>query len=190
MPGAHRGAKPRSRLHARLRAGQHREMENTTMTQGMASTNLGNIPDEQVQLRLRGLQHEVERSATFARRLGWLAIGLIALLIVLMISIYLYSVMQYASVNSVSAAAIEGRPGVAEIEYVPGSSGKIDFVRESDGLVQILSEHAVAPSAGDSKRKFTWSGKKGETSSLHVTYRSGLFLVTKELPLARISSKE
>lgn len=160
------------------------------MTQGMASTNVGNVPDDQVRLKLQGLQHEVERSATLARWLGWLAALLIALLIALIVSIYLYYVMQYASVTSVEAAAIEGRPGAAEIEYVPESSGRIEFVRESKGLVQILTEHASDPSSGKSKGKFTWSGKEDEKSSLRVTYRSGLFLVTKDLRLTRAGSKK
>jgi hypothetical protein len=156
----------------------------------MTSTYPGGASEEQVRLKLQGLQHEVERSATVVRWLGWLAALLIALLIACIISIYLYHVMQYASVTSIGAAAIEGRPGAAEIEYAPDSSGKIDFVRESDGLVQTLSEHVGDPPPGDSKRKFTWSGKKGEKSSLRVTYRSGLSLVTQDLPLARARSKE
>ena len=159
------------------------------MTQGMASTFPAGSPDEQARLRLKGLQHEVEQSANIARWLGRLAILLIALLIALVIGIYLYYVMQYASVRSITAAGLKGRPGAAEIEYVPDSSGKIDFVRESDGLVQTLSEHAGDPSSGDPKRKFTWSGKEGEKSSLHVTYRSGLFLVTRELPIDRAGPK-
>jgi hypothetical protein len=160
------------------------------MTQGMTSANPGNVTEELVRLRLQGLQHEVERSATLARWLGWLAILLIGLLIALIISIYLYYVMQYASVTSVEATAIEGRPGAAEIVYAPESSGKIEFVRESDGFVQILTEYATDPSTGKSKGKFTWSGKENEKSSLRVTYRSGLFLVTKDLPLTRPGSKE
>ena len=160
------------------------------MTQGMASASTGNVPDEQVRLRLHGLQHEVERSAILARWLSRIAILLVALLIVLIISIYLYHVMQYASVTSVRAAVIDGRPGTAEITYVPASSGKIEFVRESAGLVQILTEHAGAPSSGKSKGRFTWSGKEDEKSSFRVTYRSGLFLVTNDLPVTRAGSKE
>ncbi len=99
-----------------------------------------------------------------------------------MISIHLYNVMQYASVKSVEAAAIEGRPGTAEIVYVPESSGKIEFVRESDGFVQILTEYASDPSSGQSEGKFTWSGKEDEKSSLRVTYRSGIFLSRKTSP--------
>ena len=151
----------------------------------MASASPGNVPEEQVRLRLKGLQHEVERSATLARWLSRLAILLVALLIALLISIHLYHVMQYASVRSVEAAAIEGRPGTAEIVYVPESAGKIEFVRESNGFVQILTEYASAPSSEQSEGKFTWSGKEDEKSSLRVTYRSGIFLVTKDLALAR-----
>jgi hypothetical protein len=160
------------------------------MTHGMASASPGNVTEEHVRLRLTGLQHEVERSATLARWLGWLALLLIALLIALIISIYLYHVMQYASVTSIEATALEGRPGAAEILYAPASSGKIEFVRDSAGLVQILTEYASDPSTGKSKGKFTWSGKEGEKSSLSVTYRSGLFLVTKDLPVTRTGSKE
>lgn len=160
------------------------------MTQATTPNYSGGPPDEQVRLRLQGLQHEVERSANIVRWLGRLAVGLVALLIACIVGIYLYFVMQYASVTSITAAGVEGRPGAAEIEYAPNSSGKIDFVRESDGLVQTLCEHVSDPPPGDSKRKFTWSGKKGEKSSLRVTYRSGLSLVTQDLPLARARSKE
>jgi hypothetical protein len=160
------------------------------MSQGTAAAKPGNVSEQQVRLQLQGLQHDVEFTDKLARWLGWLAILLVALLIALMISIYLYSVMQYASVKNVEAAAIAGRPGVAEIVYEPDSSGRIEFVRESDGLVEILTEHASDPSSGEPKKKFTWSGKENEKSSLHVTYRNGLFLVTKDLPLARTGSKE
>lgn len=160
------------------------------MAQGMTSTHTGGPSEEQVRLKLQGLQHEVERTATVARWLGWLAILLVILLIAVGVSIYLYYVMRYATVTSVGAAAVDGQPGAAEIEYAPSSSGKIEFVRESDGLVQTLSEYATDPSGGDSSRKFTWSGKKGEKSSLSVTYRRGLFLVTKDLTLSGARSKE
>ncbi len=160
------------------------------MSQGMPSAKPGSVPEQQVRLQLHGLQHEVERSATLARWLGWLAVLLVILLIVLMISIHLYHVLQYASVKSVEAVAVAGRPGVAEIVYEPASSGKIEFVRESNGLVEILTEYASDPSSGKANGKFTWSGKEKEKSSLHVSYRSGLFLTTKELPLAPPGSKE
>ena len=160
------------------------------MSHGMASATPGNVSEQQFRLQLQGLQHEVEQTATLARWLGWLAVLLVVLLIALMIAIHLYNVMQYASVKSVDAAAIPGRPGVAEIVYVPDSSGKIEFVRESDGLVEILTEYANDPSAGKPNGKFTWSGKENEKSSLHATYRSGLFLTTKDLALTRAGSKK
>jgi hypothetical protein len=160
------------------------------MTQGAASITPGNLSEDQVRLRLQGLQHEVERSATLARWLGRLAVLLVALLLVLIVSIYLHYVMQYASVASVEAVAAAGQPGAAEIAYAPESAGKIEFVRESEGLVQTLTEFALAPAAGDAKKKFTWSGKENEKSSLRVTYRSGLFLVTKDLPIARGQPKK
>lgn len=160
------------------------------MAQGMTSTHTGGPSEEQVRLKLQGLQHEVERTAIVARWLGRLAILLVILLIAVGVSIYLYHVMQYATVTRVGAAAADGRPGVAEIEYTPSSSGRIEFVRESEGLVQTLIEYARDPSGSDPTRKFTWSGKNGEKSSLRVTYRSGLFLVTTELPVAGVRSKE
>jgi hypothetical protein len=123
-----------------------------------------------------------------ARRLGLLAIILFVLLLLLLISLHLYHVMQYATVSSIEASAVDGREGSAEITYSPESAGKIEFVRESSGLVQTLTEYANTPGSSDkSKGNFTWSGKSGEKSSLHVTYRSGLFLVTKELPLTKTS---
>jgi hypothetical protein len=160
------------------------------MSHGMAAPRQGDFGEDQVRLQLKGLQHEVERTATVARWLGRLAILLVALLIAMAILIYLYNVMQYASVASVGAAAVNGRPGVADIEYQPASSGKIEFVRESDGVVEVLTEYAGDSTADKPKGKFGWSGREGEKSSLRVTYRSGLFLVTKDLPLAQAGSKE
>ena len=104
------------------------------MTQGMASANPGNVTEEQVRLRLQGLQHEVERGPTVARWLGWLAMLLIALLIALIISIYLYYVMQYASVTSVEATAIEGRPGAAEIVYAPSPPARSSSFAKATAL--------------------------------------------------------
>ncbi len=97
----HRLAQARSRTARLMTRGTATRDGDPAMTQGMASANPGNVTEEQVRLRLQGLQHEVERSATLARWLGWLAMLLVALLIALIISIYLYYVMQYASVTSV-----------------------------------------------------------------------------------------
>ena len=79
---------------------------------------------------------------------------------------------------------------MAEITYEPDSAGKIEFVRESNGIVETLTEHASDPSSGKTNGKFNWSGKEKEKSTLHVTYRSGIFLVTKDLPLARANAKK
>jgi hypothetical protein len=160
------------------------------MSQGMAAAKPGNVSEQQVRLQLQGLQHEVERSATLARWLGWLAVLLVVLLIALMIAIHLYSVLQYASVKNVEANAVVGRPDVAEITYEPDSAGKIEFVRESNGVVETLTEHASDPSIGKTNGKFKWSGKEKEKSTLRVTYRSGLFLVTKDLPLTGAGFKK
>ena len=160
------------------------------MTPGAANVTAGGNAEEQVRLHLQGLQHEVERSATLVRRLGFLALLLIILLVVLLIALHLYHVMQYARVADVEAVAVDGRPEVAEINYTPESAGKIEFVRESEGLVQTLTEYANAPGSDDkSKGTFTWSGKKNEKSTLRVTYRGGLFLVNKDLPVKRRGPK-
>jgi hypothetical protein len=154
------------------------------MSQGTAGATMGGASEEQVRLRLQGLQHEVEKSATLVRRLGFLAILLILLLLILLIALHIYQVMQYAEVSSVEAVSAGDRPGTAEILYTPKSAGKIEFVRESDGLVQTLTEYANDPNSTDkSEGKFTWSGKEDEKSQLQVTYRSGLFYVTKTLPV-------
>jgi hypothetical protein len=163
--------------------------EARAMSQGTTSPKPGVVSDDQVRLRLKGLQHEVERTATLARWMSWLAILLVALLIALAISIYLYHVMQYASVTTVDAFAVPGRPGTARIDFEPASSGKIEFVKESDGVVETLTEYATVPSDGDSTKNFTWSGNDDKKLTLQVTYRSGLFLVTKDLPLTKASSK-
>lgn len=156
------------------------------MNQGSAtSTTPGNLTEDQARLKLQGLQHEVERSANLARWMGRLAVLLIVLLIALSVSIYLYYVMQYASVSTVEAVAAAGRPGSVEIAYTPLSEGKVEFVRESAGFVQILTEYVTSPSSERPQGKFTWSGKERENPSFRATYRRGLFLVTQDLPPAR-----
>jgi hypothetical protein len=143
---------------------------------------MGGASEEQVRLRLQGLQHEVERSATLVRRLAFLAILLILLLLLLLIALHLYHVMQYAEVSSVEAVSVEGQPGTALILYTPKSAGKIELVRESDGLLQTITEYANDPNSADkSDGKFAWEGRADEKSQLRVTYREGLFFATKEL---------
>jgi hypothetical protein len=165
-------------------------LETIAMSHGAASATMGGASEEQVRLRLQGLQHEVEKSATLVRRLGFLAILLILLLLILLIALYLYQVLQYAEVSSVEAVAVSDRPGVAEILYKPKSAGKIEFVRESDGLVQTLTEYANDPNSADkSDGKFTWSGKDNEKSQLQVTYRKGLFFHTENLPVKELGRK-
>lgn len=109
---------------------------------------------------------------------------LVILLIVLLVSLHLYHVMQYARVVAVEAFKVEGKTGAAEIAYEPACAGKIEFVRDSEGLSQTLTEYANDPGSSEqSKHKFTWSGRKGDKETLRATYREGLFLVTKDLPL-------
>jgi hypothetical protein len=152
------------------------------MTQSMAGT-AGGGSEQELKLRLQGLQHEVEKSAGLVRRLAIMAIFLVLALILLLIAIYLYNVMQYAQVESVEATKLANKPGAAEIHYKPSTAGKIEFVRESEGLVQTLTEYAGDPAAGAKEGKFEWSGKPGERSLIRVTYRSGFFLVTTNLTL-------
>jgi hypothetical protein len=138
--------------------------------------------EEELRLRLQGLQHEVEKSAGRVRRLAFMAILLVIALILLLISLHLYNVLQYASVDRVQAGVVEGMPGTAQIRYTAKTAGKIEFVRESEGLVQTLTEYADPPTGGDAaEAKFQWSGKQGERSTIRVTYRDGLFLTTKDL---------
>ena len=142
--------------------------------------------EKELQLKLQGLQHEVEKGKARVKRLAILATLLVALLILLLIAIHLYNVMQYAAVSSVEAVAVAELPGAAELRYKPESAGKIEFVRESKGLVQTLTEYANAPGTpGESKGKFVWSGRADEESTLRVTYRSGLFLTTRDLPISK-----
>jgi hypothetical protein len=155
------------------------------MSYGAASAN-----EEELRLRLTGLQHEVEKSANLVRKLALIAIILVILLILLLITLHLYHVMQYARVVDVEAFQVEGKSGVAEISYEPACAGKIEFVRDSEGLSQTLTEYANAPGSSEkSKGKFTWSGRKGDKGTLHATYREGLFLVTKDLPLQSPSTE-
>ena len=156
--------------------------EKVAMSQGFVNSPTSDPSVEQVQLRIRGLQHEVEKSATLVRRLAVLAGLLVLLLIALVIALHLYHVMQYAEVSSVEANSVPGGTGTAEIVYTPKSAGKIEFVRESEGLLQTVTEYANDPNSSDkSNGHFTWSGADQEKSSFRATYRQGLFLVTKDL---------
>jgi hypothetical protein len=160
------------------------------MSQAKPGPSMNPGLEAELQLRLQGLQHDVAKSATMVRRLAVLAISLVLLLLLLLVALHLYHVMQYAEVSNVEAVTAEDRSGGAEILYTPKSAGKIEFVRESDGLVQTLTEYANDPGSPDkSDGKFNWSGKENEKTRFQVTYREGLFLVTKDLTVTPRKSK-
>ena len=152
-----------------------------------ASTVSGaNAPEDELKLRLQGLQHQVQKSGRRARRLAFLAILLTVLLVLIIVSLHLYHVMQYATVNTVDAVEKERAVGGAEIRYSPKSEGKTDFIRDASGLLESVTEYVKAPRPGQKPtKKFGWGGKANEKYTLHATYREGLFLTTKELLVSR-----
>ena len=139
--------------------------------------------EEQLRLRLQGLQHHVVRSAKLARLLIALAIALLLLLLALLIGIHLYNVLQYATLSNIEAVEVEGQPETVLIDYSPTSTGKVDFVRESTDLVQTLTEHVNSEKSGTTEEKFTWGGDPNQAAKFHATYREGLSLITKDLPV-------
>ena len=158
----------------------------------------GVAPSEaELRHRLQGLQHAVDKGRGRVRRLAIIAIGLAVLLVVLVAALYVYRVTRYAEVREVEAVAAATGPG-AEIRYEARSAGKVEFVRESEGLVETLTQYAqpdAAPAAepapgaksappGGMTGRFQWSGRPGDKGTLKVTYRSGLALVTRDLPVA------
>jgi hypothetical protein len=148
----------------------------------MASmAGMGAGSDEQLKFRLSGLEHEVAKSAARVRRLGWLALALLLLLVALLIALYLYHVLQYARVNTVEAVPSPDNPGAAAISYTPNSSGKVEFVRKTQDLEETLTDYAIDPISSESKKLFSWSGAGDDRYDLEVTYREGLSLVTKPL---------
>jgi len=141
---------------------------------------------DKLQAQLQGLQHEVARSETRVRRLGLLALLLILLLVILLVSLHLYHVMQYATLSSVEATNARRIAGAADLQYVPESAGKVEFVREDADKVETLTDYATADKA---KKSFTWSGASTNKYTLKVTYRQGFSLTTKDLSIADSGSR-
>ena len=137
--------------------------------------------EEQLRLKLQGLQHSVVRSRRLVKLLIGLAIGLILLLLTLLIGLHLYNVLQYATLSNIEANEVEGRSDTITIYYTPTSAGKIDFVRDSTDLVQTVTEHANPAETSTTERKFAWQGDPDQAVQFRATYREGLSLTTKDL---------
>lgn len=136
--------------------------------------------EEQLRLRLQGLQHQVARGRTWMRRLAVLAILLLLLLLLLLLGLYLYHVLQYASLEEIEITGAPSRPETANIRYVPSSSGKVEFIRRSFDQTETVTEHAYLGNApAERQRTFYWTGETAEGYSLTARYRRGLFLVEK-----------
>jgi hypothetical protein len=142
----------------------------------------GSGSEAQLLFKLKGLEHDVAESAARVRRRGWLAVMLFVLLLVLLVTLYLYNVMQYALIRSVSAVPSDTQPGAATITYAPSSAGKVEFVRKTQELVETLTDFASDPITPEASQKhFDWSGAQNDEYDLQVTHRDGLSLVTKPL---------
>jgi hypothetical protein len=132
--------------------------------------------EEQLRLRLQGLQHKVQRSSAWVRRLIVLAGTLIVILVSLLITLRIHYVMQYAPLEEIHFAPDGANRGAAEISYVPQATGKVEFLRQAAHQTETLIEHVESAGA---KKTFVWAGVEGEAYSLTARYRQGWSVVEK-----------
>ena len=132
--------------------------------------------EEQLRLQLQGLQHKVQRSSAWVRRLIMLAGVLIAMLAALLFALRVHYVMQYAPLEEINfALGTTGREAV-EISYVPQATGKVEFLRKAAHQTETLIEHVENAGA---KKTFVWAGVEGESYTLTARYRHGWSVVEK-----------
>jgi hypothetical protein len=140
---------------------------------------------EALQVQLKGLQHQVAQSSARVRRLRLLAAVLIVLFLLLLAYWYFSNLMQYASVRSVDVTFTAGKPGSADVAFVPESDGKVEFVRESADGTSTLTEYATA----GTERKFLWAGEETGPYTIRVTYRHGLLYGSRQWQATGASSR-
>jgi hypothetical protein len=133
--------------------------------------------EEQLRLHLQGLQHQVERSSAWVRRLIVLAGVLIVMLAALLIFLRAHYVMQYAPVDGIHFTANADTRNAAEISYVPQATGKVEFLRQAAHQTETLIEHVESPGT---KKTFIWTGAEGEAYTLTARYRQGWSVVEKK----------
>lgn len=153
------------------------------MSGAAGETAAGAGDPEQLVLRLQGLQHEVGRSRRRMYILAGLAAALMLLFVLLLVSLYVGNVNQYATVSHVDILPSDESPGAVEIRYLPATAGKVEFIRETAGRTETLIEHAT-PTVADSKNepRFTWGGSKS-AGVIRVKYRDGWRIVDKSWPI-------
>jgi hypothetical protein len=130
--------------------------------------------EEQLRLRLQGLQHQVQRSSAWVRRLIMLAGALIVMLGALLISLRVHYVMQYAPLEEINFAP---NRDAAEISYLPQAKGKVEFLRQAAHQTETLIVHVENAGA---KKTFVWAGVEGEAYTLTARYRQGWSVVEKK----------
>jgi len=146
--------------------------------------------EEQLVLRLQGLQHDVGRSRRTMQMLGIAAAGLTAFLLLLLISTYVNAVRQYATISRVDVAPSDASPGAAEISYTYVTSGKVEFIRETAGRTETLVEHIHPDAASladksEADRRFLWGGGKSGEGVIRAKYRDGWSIATREWTVRR-----
>jgi len=146
--------------------------------------------EEQLALRLRGLQHDVGRSRRTMRMLGVAAAGLTVFFVLLLISTYVNAVRQYATISRVDVAPSDSSPGAAEISYTYRTSGKVEFIRQTAGRTETLVEHVQPDAASladktEADRKFVWGGGKSGDGVIRAKYRDGWSIATREWTVRR-----
>jgi hypothetical protein len=130
--------------------------------------------EEQLRLRLQGLQHKVERSSTWVRRLIVLAGTLIVMLATLLTALRVHYVMQYAPLEEINFAP---NRNAVEISYVSQATGKVEFLRQAAHQTETLIEHVENAGA---KKTFVWAGVEGEAYTLTARYRQGWRVAEKK----------
>ena len=137
----------------------------------------GSPGEEQLRLQLQGLQHKVQRSSRWVRRLIILAGVLIAMLAALLIALRVHYVMQYAPLEEINFTPSTASRDAVEISYVPQATGKVEFLRLAADQTETLIEHVENAGA---RKTFVWAGVEGEVYTLTARYRHGWRVVEKK----------
>jgi len=136
--------------------------------------------DDELTLKLAGLQHQVEQDRARVRWLGVLAGVLAAALVVLLIGAHLRGVLQYARLGELAIIPSAKDAATVDIAYVPLCAGKVEFVRSSADKHETLLDHVDPAAMGDeSEERFTWSGSGSKKYTISVRYRRGLGLTSQ-----------
>lgn len=136
-------------------------------------------PQAELMLTLKGLEHEVTRSKKFTALMAGVAGALLLLLLVVLTFWHFSHVMQYAVLGRVDV--VPSDTGTANITYDTNSEGKVEFVRQSAGRTETLTEY-VDGTKSDTECKFEWAGKSGDSYTIRVRSRVGWHVVEQSWP--------